>query len=655
MIRSAWAHAAFFTLAALCTALPAPAAAKRLVRFATGEAPYRAGFEAIARDYEALHPDVEVRIQMIPTDGYATWIRTAVAGGPDTCPDIFNINNASGYFESGKAISLRPYLDSVNPYAGLPWRGMFHAQYLAMLRNQDDDPAVPLNFIEVGFYYNKTIWKKAGLTGPPATWEEFMTQCEKVRAAGFIPVAMPADFENTWAGTFGWMVRIFTDAFFFHRLEHVRTQPGDFAFDPKTDGARLDPKDRTSDLLINVSQERFMQAILDGDLRFDGPEMRAVYGMIRDFGRHWQRGSSGHDLNHCYFRLFLAGRAAVFLHTSAGALQWDNEMARLAPASRFEVGVFGFPPVATSGTLAAIPFRGTGAPIPIYGILKTNRAQQDLAADFLMFLTTPKSARKLLDKVVEAKLSVVGPFAIKDVPLPPGMEEKFLPFLGRGREKMQLRGLYDEQQSTWRWALAAQDHLGGRLTVDEFLAEYQLSVVQTIPRLVKLYDLDMDPVTRDNNAALVAEIAPAAREAGTSVTATGGSAAGGSGAATTRDAAAFAAAMASSLKLSGGRQTTVSAELAATVGTAPGLVMERTIAVAFAPDEASFARMNEPAAARRISAGYQYLAVVELSGPVPRVTSHHWRPARTAVVGKMQGKRYGRAELERIWGPTAGD
>lgn len=39
------------------------------------------------------------------------------------------------------------------------------------------------------FFYNKAIFDKAGVEAVPATWDEFLAVCEKVKAAGFIPVA----------------------------------------------------------------------------------------------------------------------------------------------------------------------------------------------------------------------------------------------------------------------------------------------------------------------------------------------------------------------------------------------------------------------------------------------------------------------------------
>lgn len=41
-----------------------------------------------------------------------------------------------------------------------------------------------------GIYYNKAIFEKAGVEKEPATWAEFLDACEKIKAAGYAPLAL---------------------------------------------------------------------------------------------------------------------------------------------------------------------------------------------------------------------------------------------------------------------------------------------------------------------------------------------------------------------------------------------------------------------------------------------------------------------------------
>lgn len=51
------------------------------------------------------------------------------------------------------------------------------------------------------FWYNKDIFTQAGVTQPPATWDEFLTTCEKIKAIGIAPIVTEsniAEFDNYW-------------------------------------------------------------------------------------------------------------------------------------------------------------------------------------------------------------------------------------------------------------------------------------------------------------------------------------------------------------------------------------------------------------------------------------------------------------------------
>lgn len=624
---AAWASA----LIILSTSLHAPAQATsenkpRKVRVAIGDAPYKEAYELLAIEYERLHPNTDVEVLVIPTDGYATWIRTAVVGGAETAPDIFNTNQAQGFFESGKCISLSPYLQSVSPYTGKKWSDGFIAEHLAMTKVAGDYPSVPYNFIEIGFFYNKDLFKRAGVN-PPKTWAELDDACTKLRASGVVPIVVPTDFENVWAGSFGWLVRIVTDSAFYMRLDEIRARPGDFNYSEVNDGSfLLDPTNPYSDLLVTADMERYLQAILDGRLAYDGEEMRAVYKLIHGFTKHWQKGYLATNFDAAY-RLFLTQRTAIMMHHSGAILGFTYDIEKLNAKDQFAWGVFQFPD-ATANPGFKIPFRGVGGPIPIYGIIRKDRAQQDLAADVLMFLTAPQNARRVMDEMLRAKQSIVGPFAIKDVPLPPELAERFQPFMSRGREKMQLRGLYDEQQATWRWVLLVQDYLGGAITLDEFLEQYQRTTLEAIPRLIRTYDLDMDPATRDNNRILETEL----RQSLEGVS-----------------AAALASRETISMGLVAGMK-----ELARPAqkldGAGPAtLEVDRTIPVVIAmnPEEAKTFTADAEGIAKRL--GRQYLAVITVHQGARELAVHRFRPSPDEVIKRIEGTRFKRLELDRVW------
>lgn len=44
-----------------------------------------------------------------------------------------------------------------------------------------------------GFIYNKDVFEAAGVTEEPATWDELLAACEKIKATGVVPIYMPKD------------------------------------------------------------------------------------------------------------------------------------------------------------------------------------------------------------------------------------------------------------------------------------------------------------------------------------------------------------------------------------------------------------------------------------------------------------------------------
>jgi len=60
---------------------------------------------------------------------------------------------------------------------------------------------VPYTYYQWGIYYRKDIWAKAGITSAPKTWDDLMTACTKLKAAGVEPIAIGA--KDLWP-TAGW-------------------------------------------------------------------------------------------------------------------------------------------------------------------------------------------------------------------------------------------------------------------------------------------------------------------------------------------------------------------------------------------------------------------------------------------------------------------
>ena len=57
---------------------------------------------------------------------------------------------------------------------------------------------IPYDFGMVGFWYNKALFDEAGITAPPATWDEFLADIGKLKDAKITPIALGG--KDKWPG-----------------------------------------------------------------------------------------------------------------------------------------------------------------------------------------------------------------------------------------------------------------------------------------------------------------------------------------------------------------------------------------------------------------------------------------------------------------------
>lgn len=146
-------------------------------------------------EFNALHEGkIKVVVEELPSDdAYVQKMKTLAAS--KALPDV--IDGKQGLRElaikNGQAVDLMPLLE-----ADAEWK-----KYVG-------DGAINYNITEdgklysianakqiIGYFYNKELFEKAGIT-PAKTWDEFMENCEKLKASGVAPTSMSTG-ENCWA------------------------------------------------------------------------------------------------------------------------------------------------------------------------------------------------------------------------------------------------------------------------------------------------------------------------------------------------------------------------------------------------------------------------------------------------------------------------
>ena len=138
--------------------------------------------------FEADNPGIKIEKVLMTGDSRPQFLKTMLAAGnmPDINIDPVDLASTDGIYAEVPEELLEKY----EPTAIATYNGK-HTLVPAYkaLRNQ--------------CYYHKDQFKEAGITSEPTTWDEFVEDCEKLKAAGKTPL-MGAGASDIWATSFGY-------------------------------------------------------------------------------------------------------------------------------------------------------------------------------------------------------------------------------------------------------------------------------------------------------------------------------------------------------------------------------------------------------------------------------------------------------------------
>ena len=83
-----------------------------------------AAWKAVAEAYMEKQPNVDVVVDLKPSDSYGEWIQN-MFGTDNPTSDIVNINMA-GSAANDKAINYMEYAEQISPYSGKKWTDQFN-------------------------------------------------------------------------------------------------------------------------------------------------------------------------------------------------------------------------------------------------------------------------------------------------------------------------------------------------------------------------------------------------------------------------------------------------------------------------------------------------------------------------------------------------
>jgi raffinose/stachyose/melibiose transport system substrate-binding protein len=156
--------------------------------------PGKSFWQQIANEYHAKHPNVTIKVVPVQNEQFTTKIPVALQSKEP--PDLFQQwggGQLADQVKAGRVLEITSQVRTEVASMGEAAKGwqVDGKQY-----------ALPYSLGVVGFWYNKDMFGRAGITGPPSTWDDFITDIGRLKAAKLTPIALGG--KDRWPDAFYW-------------------------------------------------------------------------------------------------------------------------------------------------------------------------------------------------------------------------------------------------------------------------------------------------------------------------------------------------------------------------------------------------------------------------------------------------------------------
>ena len=134
----------------------------------------------MAKEYMAAHPNVTIETTVLENDTFKPKLQSQLQGG--TVPDLFQSWGGGGMAEQVEAGLLKDITADV-----APWKDTMNAGAMGMYALDGKQYGIPFDLGMVGIWYNKDHFDKAGITAPPATFDELLDRRRQAQGRGLHP------------------------------------------------------------------------------------------------------------------------------------------------------------------------------------------------------------------------------------------------------------------------------------------------------------------------------------------------------------------------------------------------------------------------------------------------------------------------------------
>lgn len=151
----------------------------------------------ICKAYQEVNPNFTYEYELVSSDDLRQKVATLVAS--NDLPDMFVYESGKpivDLIDAGQVADIGAMLDEIG---SSDYVTPSATSLLQTLSGTDTIYDLPLGLNVEGFWYNKALFEKAGITKTPETWDEFEEDLEKLHAAGIQPLSCGA--ADKWGAT----------------------------------------------------------------------------------------------------------------------------------------------------------------------------------------------------------------------------------------------------------------------------------------------------------------------------------------------------------------------------------------------------------------------------------------------------------------------
>ncbi|WP_157746558.1 ABC transporter substrate-binding protein [Micromonospora inositola] len=449
-----------------------------------GTSNWKAQLEAAAKDYEAKHAGVDIKIEMAPYDGYKDALETRLVSR--TAADLVLVEPpmVQGLGGRGLATDLTGALGKANSYGGTgTWRDGFRPGSVESTMDSGKAVMVPWSAVWVGLAYNKKAYEKAGITTPPATWQDWIAANDKLKASGQAPLytAIKNDDAQTW-----WLLTTMLQALYRPKSEQINLRHADGWKYDHAKAASVAGESYTPDELYVA----FRKGVIDPA---KSAEYRRAVELMLQLKPHLNpnalaaKGAEVEDK-------FVSGASVQDLTGTFAIPGILTKIGGLATDKQFEIGATNFPSI----TPTDFPGLTAGGTNPLAGtrngwMIPAATKQSALAVDFLQFITSPDQASRMWATKGDSGTTAGDPAEIVGVQYPDSFTKvdttaKFaeIPLYGFGMPPTFDTKDFDEFIAQW------QSLWSGKASIDQFLSQRSKSNLDALERNLKVSAAQVD-------------------------------------------------------------------------------------------------------------------------------------------------------------------